>query len=54
MGYTSHSGKYYKPYTQKKHFYDALEVCHQDGGTLAEYQTADEYAAIEHYLGKST
>ena len=40
-------------HTQKKNFFDALEVCHQDGATLAEYQTVDEYAAIEHYQGKS-
>ena len=36
----------------KKNFHDALEICHQDGATLAEYQTATDYAIIEHYQGK--
>ena len=56
QGYESRSGKYYKAFktnADKKNFYDALEVCHKDGATLAEYRTADDYAAIEHYRGKS-
>ena len=52
QGYESHSGKYYKAFTMKKNFHDALEICHQDGATLAEYQTATDYAIIEHYQGK--
>ena len=51
-GYDGHSGKYYKAFTTKKNFHDALEICHQDGATLAEYQTAADYSVIEHYQGK--
>ena len=54
-GYESHSGKYYKAFKtnpEKKNFFEALEVCHKDGATLAEYQTASDYAAIKHYQGK--
>ena len=51
-GYDVHSGKYYKAFTMKKNFHDALEICHQDGATLAEHQTAADYAVIKHYLGK--
>ena len=50
--YDGHSGKYYKAFTTKKNFHDALEICHQDGATLAEYQTAADYSVIEHYQGK--
>ena len=51
-GYDGHSGKYYKAFTTKKNFFDALEICHQDDATLAEYQTAADYAVIEYYQGK--
>ena len=51
-GYDGHSGKYYKAFTTKKNFFDALEICHQDNATLAEYQTAADYAVIEYYQGK--
>ena len=47
IGYKKISGKWYKAYEHKKHFYDALEVCHAEKGTLVEFKTEEDIAALE-------
>ena len=46
-------GKYYKIYANAMHFYSALSTCQQDHGTLAEFQTTDDYKAVQILDGKS-
>ena len=51
IGYKIINGMWYKAYKHKKHFYDALEVCHAESSTLVEFRTVDEISALEELKG---
>ena len=44
--------KYYRPYAvDHKNYFEALETCQNDGATLIEFRTAEQYEVVQRMRG---